>query len=132
MLERSRLHLFCQQLLIDQSIQNSPAIFVREQADSPAAEQGFITERIIPIALQDDVPIHGSDDAIDDFTRPSRRKRTRAQEKGESDGGDHLLHEGSILQNGWPMLKNTLKWRKRCVSKTVLDIPVFGSLIVTV
>ena len=30
------------------------------------------------------------------------------------------------------MLKNRLKWRKRCVSKTELIIPVFGSVVVTV
>jgi hypothetical protein len=78
------------------------------------------------------VPVDRGYDAVYDFHFGSahfgsahlagasrRKKQERAQEYGERQGSDHrvprvlprvcLLRANFIHQNGWPMLKNTLK-----------------------
>ncbi len=83
MLERGRLHLLRQQFLIDQSIEHGPAIIVRELAEGAAAEQSFIAQRIVPIALQNDVPVHCGDDAVDHLPARCGRQIRRSDHKSE-------------------------------------------------
>ena len=68
-LEGGRLHLLREQFLIDQAVKDGPALVLGKLADRTAAQKSFVAQRIIPIALQDDVAVDGSDNPVDDFAR---------------------------------------------------------------
>ena len=74
MLEERRLHLFAKQFLVNQAVEDGTPIIVGELVERAAVEQGFVTERFVPIALQNDVPVDGGDDAVDHLRRAGRRE----------------------------------------------------------
>ena len=73
MLEGSRLHLLPEQFLIDQAIEDGAAIVVGELVERAAVEQGLVAQRFVPVALQNNVPVHRGDDAVDDLAGPGPR-----------------------------------------------------------
>jgi len=66
-LEIGRLHLFAQQLLIDEAIESAFAVFSRDAVQGLSGYEGFVTERILPVALKDDVAVDSSHDSIYDL-----------------------------------------------------------------
>ncbi len=63
MLKISGLHLFPEEFLIDEAVEHSLALIVGKLAEIFAAQQSFVAQRLIPITLQNDVAIHGRNDA---------------------------------------------------------------------
>ena len=81
MLERRGLHLFPEQFLIDQPVENRTAVIVGELVQRTAIEQRFVTQGFVPVTLQNDVPIDGSHNAVDHFSGASRRQKHRTHQQ---------------------------------------------------
>jgi hypothetical protein len=74
-LEESGLHLLAQEFLVNQAVEDRAAIIVGELAERAAVEQGFIAQRFVPVALQDNVPVDGGYDAVDPLRQRALRQR---------------------------------------------------------
>ena len=101
-----------EQFLVDETVEHGATVFVGKQAERAAAQQRFIAQAVIPITLQDDVAVDRGHDTVDDLAGRSRPHKS-GQEQHECNRRDRLVPENVWHQNGWPMLKNTLKGRKR-------------------
>ena len=110
-----RFHLFGEQFLVNQAVENSSPIIFREFVERAAVQQGLVAQGFVPIALQNNVPIHGGDDAVDYLPGVRHGKDARTPYEKERDRRNRL-RANPTHQNGWPMLKNTLKCRRRWVS----------------
>ena len=86
-------HLLAQQFLVDQAIQCRFAIFKSELIEGAARDEGLATNGILPIALQNDVPVHRGHDAIQNLTRPSRQGRGQNYGKQRNENACLRAHE---------------------------------------
>lgn len=96
------LGLLAQQFLIDEAVEGTAAILVGDLSERTAVCQSLEANGIVPVALQDDVTIHGGDNAVDyvssEHARDGSRQKKQQYEMGE------LSH-----QNACPILKKKLK-----------------------
>ena len=78
------LHLLTQQFEVDKAVEDGAAIVVDEAGEGAVAEERFEAQRFIPIGLQNDAAVYGSDNAIDDLRSGDGEGRTRRGEKKEA------------------------------------------------
>jgi hypothetical protein len=76
-LRRFALRLFTKKFLIDETVESASAVLIGDLSEGPSFYERFETHRVIPIALQDDVTIHGGDNAVDEVASASDRYRER-------------------------------------------------------
>ena len=115
--EIRRLHLFAQQFLIDQAVEHGAAIVVGELPKRTMIEQRFVTKRFVPLRLQNNAAVDGGNDAVDNLSGcAGGGDEVSPEEYCDCQQQERILRTQAVHQNGWPMLKNTLKWRRRCAS----------------
>ena len=106
--------LLAQQFLINQAIERGFAFLGSGWIGRAPRDEGFIAHRIFPIALQNDMPVHRRDNAVENVTGPRRQNRSCKPNRGPDDDDNALNH-----QNVCPTLKNTLK----CVACSGVKAP---------
>ncbi len=130
MLEEGRLHLLRQQFLIDQAVEDSLALVISELPEWAAVQQGLVTESLVPVTLQDDVAVDRGHDAIDHVAGAGGGRRQHSQEQADREHRNrHEICTNPTHQNGWPMLKNMLKCRRRCDTTLVAGSPNIGFVV---
>ena len=119
MLEIRRFHLFGQQFLVNQPVENCSPIIFREFTERAAIQQGLIAQGVVPVTLQNNVSVHGGDNAVDHLPACATGKMLAHSIRKSERDAVIVFRANFTHQNGWPMLKNTLKCRKRWVSNVV-------------
>ncbi len=83
-LEFRRSHLLAQQFLINEPVERCFAVLRRNPLQRSPGNETFISHFILPVTLQDDVPIHGHRDPVEHLARAQKR---RGEQKQSENGG---------------------------------------------
>ena len=97
MLKIPGMYLLANQLLVNQAVEGSFPVPQGKVIERSPVDKGFIGDRFVPVAFEDDVPVHGGHNAVDDVAGASER---RCDQNHQSEVGQFLRH-----QNVCPILK---------------------------
>jgi hypothetical protein len=108
--EVSRLRLLAKKFLVNEAIEDGASVVVGEVTEIAIGKQSFVAEGLIPVRLQDYVAVNGGDDAVDYLGAGAWRGQMKnSEEQHRSRERDLRAGMKFAFQNGWPILKNTLK-----------------------